>query len=63
MDLFPIGFGPRIDVERADPFIAAHPQTLIKEKRFNHVPYITGLNKNEASFIVAGSTNLATHFK
>jgi len=48
-----VRFGPRIDVQRASPFLPAHPHQLMTNKRFNHVPYITGLNKNEGAIMLA----------
>lgn len=49
----PVAFGPRIDVERKYPFLPKHPVDIIKSGSFNHVPFITGVNSNEAGFIVA----------
>jgi len=49
----PVGFGPRIDVERKKPFFPQHPADIIRSGSFNHVPFITGVNSNEAGFIVA----------
>lgn len=46
-------FGPRVDIERETPFLPDHPRKLVKEKRFNAVPIITGLNENEGSYYVA----------
>jgi carboxylesterase type B len=54
IDIFPIAFGPRIDLERESPFVPAHPQQLIENKQFNHVPFITGMNENEGSFLLSG---------
>ena len=55
---FPIDvFSPRIDIERESPFLPAHPKELIKEKRFNAVPYISGLNEHEGIIFVACKKN------
>lgn len=51
-------FGPRIDIERANPFLPADPKVLIKEKRFNAVPTIMGVNANEGAYFLASK-----HFK
>ena len=48
-------FGPRVDKERPSPFLPDEPRRLIEEKRFNHVPYILGVTKNEGAMFV-GST-------
>lgn len=56
MSGFPIAFGPRVDIERASPFIPAHPRLLMEDKnRINAVPIIIGVNKNEGAFHVAGN--------
>ncbi|KAK4008458.1 hypothetical protein OUZ56_013598 [Daphnia magna] len=49
---YPIAFGPRVDVERKLPFLPDDPRNLIKHKRINSVPLITGLNSNEGALIV-----------
>ena len=54
MDMLPIAFGPRVDRERKNPFLPDHPRQLIKNDRFNQVPFITGLNQNEGALSVAG---------
>ena len=46
-------FSPRIDVERESPFLPAHPKELIKQKMFNSVSYISGLNEHEGIMFVA----------
>ena len=54
LSVFPIGiFTPRVDVERDAPYLPAHPQELIQQKRFNAVPYISGLNQHEGLLFVA----------
>lgn len=53
MEHYPLPFGPRIDVEREFPFLPAHPRSLIADKNFTSVPYLTGLNKNEGCLLVA----------
>ena len=53
MEGAPLAFGPRIDVERKNPFFPKHPAEIIKSGSFNHVPLIMGVNTNEAGFIVA----------
>ena len=49
---FPIGSSwlPRIDIEREFPFLPAGPEKLIREKRFNSVPYITGIAAREGFY-------------
>lgn len=54
--MLPLTFTPRIDSERKDPFLPAHPQVLIQEKRFNSVPFMTGQTENECAFFVASIT-------
>jgi len=49
MGLFPVVFGPRVDREREFPFLPAHPRRLMASSNFNHVPYITGINRNEGA--------------
>lgn len=45
---FPIGYWlPRVDVERRSPFLPAEPEKMIREKRFNSVPFITGIASHE----------------
>ena len=50
--MFPIAFGPRVDVERNYPFLPDRPQELIRRKQFNHVPHIIGANENEGSLLL-----------
>jgi carboxylesterase type B len=52
--LFPIAFGPRIDVERSNPFLPAHPHELIESGKYNDVPLIIGLTQNEGALTVSG---------
>ena len=48
MAVFPIGYWlPRVDVERESPFLPAEPEKMIREKRFNSVPFITGIASHE----------------
>lgn len=61
MGVLPIAFGPRIDVERKNPFLPAEPRELVKEGRFNSVPTIMGLNANEGAFVVAGKEKKLYH--
>ena len=51
--MFPVGFGPRVDVERQQPFMPQHPEMMIRQGLFNPVPLITGVVQNEAAFIIA----------
>ena len=51
--MFPMAFVPRIDVERLNPFIPAHPYELIKQGKFNRVPIIVGVVKNEGAAVTA----------
>ena len=51
-------FGPRVDIERKSPFLPDYPKALIKEKRFNAVPIITGLTRNEGALFVARNYQL-----
>jgi len=53
LDLFPLAFVPRIDIERKSPFLPKHPEHLISEGSFNPVPFITGATRNEGGFFIA----------
>lgn len=55
---YPSSFGPRIDVERETPVLSDHPAKLIAEKKFNDVPLISGLTKDEGAFMAAGKQTL-----
>ena len=52
-DNSPIAFGPRVDIEREQPFLPMKPQEIIRSGNFSHVPFITGVTANEAGFAVA----------
>lgn len=51
--MFPLAFIPRVDVERAIPFIPAHPYELITQRKFHQVPIIVGVVKNEGAVVTA----------
>lgn len=56
LNSFPISmFGPRIDVERSQPFLPAEPEILVQQGNFNSVPIIAGLTQNEGAYLVAGT--------
>lgn len=57
VDALPIGFGPRIDKERSEPFLPEDPVKILKSGSFNHVPFITGVNANEGAFAIARFIN------
>ena len=57
-DTSPIAFGPRIDVERKDPFLPMKPEDIIKSKSFSQIPFITGVTANEAGFAIASKIDL-----
>ena len=50
---YPVGFGPRVDIERSIPFLSDHPDKLIARKQFNAVPFITGITENEGELFGA----------
>ena len=47
-------FGPRVDSERQNPFLPAHPTDLLKRGEYNHVPLITGVTENEGLVFIGG---------
>ncbi|XP_046639314.1 venom carboxylesterase-6-like isoform X1 [Daphnia pulicaria] len=49
--MFPMAFVPRIDRERKLPFVPARPEKLIMEKKFNQVPLILGVVRNEGALV------------
>jgi hypothetical protein len=49
--MFPMAFVPRIDGERKLPFVPARPEKLIMEKKFNQVPLILGVVRNEGALV------------
>lgn len=51
--MFPLAFVPRIDAERSLPFVPAYPEELIAERKFNQVPLILGVTKNEGALVSA----------
>ncbi|XP_057380570.1 venom carboxylesterase-6-like [Daphnia carinata] len=51
--MFPLAFVPRIDVERNLPFLPAYPEELVAERKFNQVPLILGVTKNEGALVSA----------
>lgn len=53
--------GPRVDAERDQPFLPDVPETLIRTRKFNSVPYIAGLTKNEGAFIVGGNLIISSN--
>ena len=57
IDGSPTAFGPRIDVERREPFYPMRPEDIIRSGSFNHVPFVTGVTTNEAGFVVASQFN------
>jgi hypothetical protein len=48
-----VAFGPRIDSERVSPFLPDSLEKLVSRKQFNHVPIISGLNKDEGGLFAA----------
>ncbi|XP_046451699.1 venom carboxylesterase-6-like [Daphnia pulex] len=52
MQVFPVGFGPRVDVERESPFLPAKPRILMESKQINSVPVIIGTNRNEGGSMI-----------
>jgi len=60
IDGSPTAFGPRIDVERREPFYPMRPEDIIRSGSFNHVPFVTGVTTNEAGFVVAKMTSKGT---
>lgn len=51
--MFPLAFVPRVDVERRLPFLPAHPEDLVAQRKFNQVPLILGVTKNEGALVSA----------
>ncbi|KAI9554675.1 hypothetical protein GHT06_019951 [Daphnia sinensis] len=51
--MFPLAFVPRIDVERRLPFLPAHPEDLVAQRKFNQVPLVLGVTKNEGALVSA----------
>ena len=60
--MFPLAFVPRIDIERNPPFLPAHPNELISQGRFNHVPLIVGVTENEGALVTACNSFLHHFF-
>lgn len=58
LGLFPIAFGPRIDVERETPFLPDEPAKMIARKEFNHVPIIAGVTADEGGLFSARKNTL-----
>lgn len=55
LNMFPIAmFHPRLDAERKNPFLPEDPLKLIEQKRFNAVPFMTGVTQNEGALFIAG---------
>ncbi|XP_032786528.2 venom carboxylesterase-6 [Daphnia magna] len=52
MHVCPVGFGPRVDIERESPFLPAEPRKLMELKQINSVPMITGTTRNEGGSMV-----------
>jgi len=43
-----VGFGPSVEISTSNPaFLIEQPLTLLKEGRFNHVPWIAGTTQDE----------------
>lgn len=51
--MFPVAFGPRIDVERESPVLPDEPAKMIARKQFNHVPIIAGVTSDEGGLFSA----------
>ncbi len=51
--MWPVAFGPRVDKERASPFLPDDPEKLITLGKFNNVPLIAGLTENEGGLFGA----------
>lgn len=58
MNSSPLGFNPRVDTERASPFLPDLPINLIRQRRFNAVPIISGMNSQEGVFVPACKRNI-----
>ncbi len=56
----PISYGPRVDSERAEPFLPEHPIALI-QNRNETIPIMAGVNQDEGALTAAAL--LATHSK
>jgi hypothetical protein len=52
MHVCPVGFGPRVDVERESPFLPAEPRKLMETNQINSVPMIAGSTRNEGGSMV-----------
>lgn len=52
MQVFPVGFGPRVDVERKWPFLPAEPRALMESKHIHPVPVIIGTTRNEGGAMI-----------
>ena len=61
--MYPVAFGPRIDLERNIPFLPDDPFKLMIEKRFNQVPMIVGLNSDEGGLFSARKSEKFDLFK
>ncbi|XP_037080612.1 cocaine esterase-like [Pollicipes pollicipes] len=48
----PIHFKPRVDRESQMPFLPRDPYISLRDGQFNLVPWMTGLNRDEAAFFV-----------
>ena len=46
-------FGPRVDVDRRQPFLPGRPLDLIQKGIINQVPLIIGVNQNESALFLA----------
>jgi carboxylesterase type B len=58
MQVFPVGFGPRVDVERESPFLPAKPRILMESKQINSVPVIIGTNRNEGGSMIRSKSEI-----
>lgn len=58
MQVFPVGFGPRVDVEREFPFLPAKPKILMESKQINSVPVIIGTNRNEGGSMIRSKSEI-----
>nr|CAH0100418.1 unnamed protein product [Daphnia galeata] len=52
MQVFPVGFGPRVDIERESPFLPAEPIKLMESKQIYPVPVIIGTTRNEGGGMI-----------
>lgn len=46
-------FGPRVDLEREQPFIPGSPEQIVSQRKFNAVPFIAGVTANEGFLFAA----------